>query len=338
LRTVAILNSYNLPGRSGRQTRRVQEFVQALAGEGWEEGRNLNVVLVDCEDPRQTRETAGRLAAEGVDLFHAIGTPNAVAAITALAAIDAGIPVVYYGAHPEGIGDDACRSSNVTGEILALPFTSNYKRFRLLRGFLPRVTRVWTPFYEETVFVRPRMREIHQAARDRAGRRVWLRGEDEEVGFQTLAGISYVIDVQYRELVYSDAEELERALDEADPRDGVLMPYNESFHCPGALETLLRVSRERRIPLIWNNNTQVTTIGALSGIGADFAKLGRVCGRTAAAILGGAQPQELPRRLHDDQLAWINLDVAKHMGLDLDESALGSFDRRVQDGSDAICM
>ncbi len=335
MRTVAILNSYNLPGRSGRQTRRVQEFVQALSEEGWEEGRNLNVVLVDCEDPRETHETAGRLAAEGVDLFHAVGTPNAVAVITA---IGGEIPVVYYGAHPEGIGDDACRSANVTGEILALPFTSSYKRFRLLRRFLPRVTRVWTPFYEETVFVRPRMREIHRAARDRAGRRVWLRGEEEEVGFQTLAGISYVIDVRYRELVYSGADELERALDEADANDGVIMPYNESFHCPGALETLLRVSRERRIPLIWNNNTQVTTIGALSGVGADFAKLGRVCGRTAAAILGGAHPRDLPRRLHDDQLAWINLDVAGHMGLDLDESALGGFDQKVQDGSDAICM
>jgi ABC-type uncharacterized transport system substrate-binding protein len=332
MRTVAILNSYNLPGRSGRQTRRVQEFVRALAEEGWEEGRNLEVVLVDCEDPRETAATAGRLAAQGVDLFHAIGTPNTVAAVTSVS----GVPIVYYGAHPEGIGDEACRSANVTGEILALPFTSNYKRFRLLRRFLPRVAQVWTPFYEETVFVRPRMREIHRAAR--AAGRFWLCGEDEEVGFRTLAGIAYVIDVRYRELVYTDAAELERALAEADPRDGVLMPYNESFHCPGALETLLRVARERRIPLICNNNAQVTTIGALSGIGADFAKLGRTSGRTAAAILNGARPLDLPRRLHDDQIAWINLDIAEHLGLDLDEDALGGFDRRIRGESDALCM
>jgi ABC-type uncharacterized transport system substrate-binding protein len=82
----------------------------------------------------------------------------------------------------------------------------------------------------------------------------------------------------------------------------------------------------------------VTTIGALCGIGADFAKLGRASGRTAAAILNGAHPRDLPRRLHDDQVAWINLDVAEHMGLDLDEGALGSFDRRIRGESDAICM
>jgi ABC-type uncharacterized transport system substrate-binding protein len=296
------------------------------------------VILVDSEDPQQNAAEAGRLAAEGVDLIHAVGTPNTVAATTEATA---GIPIVYYGAHPEGIGDQACRSANVTGEILALPFTSNYKRFRLLRSFLPGVARVWAPFYEGTVFVRPRMREIHGAARDRrdrAGRRVWLRGEDEEVGFQTLAGLAYVIDVRYRELVYSDSGELERALDEVDPRDGVLMPYNESFHCPGALQVLLRVSRERRIPLVWNNNAQVTTIGALSGIGADFAKLGRTCGRTAAAILAGAHPRDLPRRLHDDQIAWINLDTADHLGLDLSEEVLGGFDRRIQGESDVLCM
>jgi ABC-type uncharacterized transport system substrate-binding protein len=340
MRTVAILNSYNLPGRSGRQTRRVQEFVRALAEEGWEEGRNLKVELVDSEDPRQTASAAGRLAAQGVDLIHAVGTPNTVAAMEALAAVGAAseVPIVYYGAHPEGIGDSSCRSANVTGEILALPFTSNYKRFRLLRRFLPRVTRVWTPFYQETVFVRPRMREVHGAARERAGRRAWLRGEDEEVGFRTLAGLAYVIDVRYRELVYSDSGELERALDEVDPRDGVLMPYNESFHCPGALETLLRVARERRIPLIWNNNAQVTTIGALSGISADFEKLGRTCGKTAAAVLAGARPRDLPRRLHDDQIAWLNLDVADHLGLDLSAEALGDFDRRIQGESDALCM
>jgi ABC-type uncharacterized transport system substrate-binding protein len=334
MRRVAVLNSYNLPEVAGRETLRVRTFVEGLAAGGFQEGEDFELVLVDEEERGRMDAAVRRLLDSGVDLLHAIGTPNAVAAARATSEV----PIVYYGAHPEGIGDSSCRSANVTGEILALPFTSNYKRFRLLRRFLPRVTRVWTPFYQETVFVRPRMREVHGAARERAGRRAWLRGEDEEVGFRTLAGLAYVIDVRYRELVYSDSGELERALDEVDPRDGVLMPYNESFHCPGALETLLRVARERRIPLIWNNNAQVTTIGALSGISADFEKLGRTCGKTAAAVLAGARPRDLPRRLHDDQIAWLNLDVADHLGLDLSAEALGDFDRRIQGESDALCM
>jgi ABC-type uncharacterized transport system substrate-binding protein len=104
------------------------------------------------------------------------------------------------------------------------------------------------------------------------------------------------------------------------------------------VETIFAVSRERRLPVIWNNNAQVAVEGVLSGIGADWELLGRESGEAAAAILAGAPPSSLPRALHRDQVAWINLDAAERLGLDLGEDALSYFDRRVSDGSRETCM
>src|SRR4029077_4280873 len=108
--------------------------------------------------------------AQGIDLIHAIGTPNAMAA---LAATDS-VPIVYYGAHPEGIGDALRTAAHVNGLTLTLPFTANYKNFRFLKRFVPRARVVWTPYFEHTVFVRPEMRSLHDAAPDASGRRRWL--------------------------------------------------------------------------------------------------------------------------------------------------------------------
>lgn len=334
MRRVAVLNSYNLPEVSGRDTLRVRTFVEGLAAGGFREGEDFELVLVDEEDRGRMDAAVRRLLGLGVDLFHAIGTPNAVAAARATALV----PIVYYGAHPEGIADTDCSAPNVTGRVFALPFTGSYKNFRFVRRFLPRVRTVWTPFYEGTVFVRPEMLALHRAARDRAGRRVWLSGSDGPVGFRTLAGLGYVVGVEYRELVFADAGELASALEEIDPALGMLMPYNESFHCPGAVETIVRASREMGLPVVWNNNAQIAAHGVLAGIGADWVLLGRQSGEDAARILAGTPPSELPRSLHPNQVGWINLDVARRLRLELDDEVLSYFERRVSGRTSELCM
>src|SRR5262245_34590382 len=125
MRRVAVLNSYNLPGVAGRETLRVRTFVEGLAAGGFQEGEDYELVLVDKEDRGAMDEAVRGLLAEGIDLLHAIGTPNAVAAARATSEV----PIVYYGAHPEGIADAECSAGNVTGRIFALPFTSSYKNF-----------------------------------------------------------------------------------------------------------------------------------------------------------------------------------------------------------------
>ncbi len=332
---VALLNSYNIPpGKPGRESMRVQGFLEALAARGWVEERDFDFTLLDIEERPAMEAAVRKLVADGVDLIHAYGTPNGVAAAEATSEV----PILYCGAHPEGIAEITLGAPNVTGKVFALPFTSSYKNFRFLRRFLPHVETVWTVFFEETVFVRPEMRELHRAARDRAGKRVWLSGKEGPVGFRTLAGLGDIVGIEYKELLFSDPDELARGMEEIDPRTGAFMNYNELLHCPGAFETVLKKSAERGIPTIFNNNAQSVAEGLLAGFAADWVKLAHQSGDMAARILDGAQPRDFPREIHADQVAWLNLDTAKHLGLEFDDEVLRYFDLPITGKVDTLCM
>jgi putative ABC transport system substrate-binding protein len=331
MRVVAVLNSYNLPGQAGGHSARIRKFAAALEEQGWRPGRDIQLQIVDTDTRRETEVAARRLAESLVDIIHAIGTPNAVAA----AAATADIPIVYYGAHPEGIGEAECSAPNVTGHILTLPFTSSYKNFRFLRRLLPDVHVVWTPFYEDTIFVRDEMKALHAGARSSTGQRVWLSGESGRVGFKTLATLAYIIGVEYRELVYSNSHELHDSIAQVDPANGLLMPYNDAFYCRGAVQTLLDASLQFGVPVIWNNNPELAAKGALAGIGADFGELGRASGELAAAILAGVSPRDRPRRRDASEVTWVNLDTARRLGLEVSADVLLGATRCIEDGGRA---
>jgi ABC-type uncharacterized transport system substrate-binding protein len=334
MRKIGVLNSYSFPRYPGRQTRRIQGFLEGLAFGGWLEGRDFELRLADSESQAEAQDWARRFVDEGVDLIHGFGTGNTLPAIQATTEI----PIVYYGSHPEGLGLEACAARNVTGEELHIPFTSSYKKFRFLRRLLPRVRVVWVPFYERTMFVSEELRGLYREAYEDAGRPVWFSGDAPQLCFRSIAGLCYIAGVEYRETVYSDTAELVRALEEVDPRDGVLMPYNEPFTSPGAPDAILRFCLERDVPIVWNNNPQVAALGGLCGIGADFAAMGREAGRRAAAILDGMKPWELPRGHHTGQIAWINLDTARRLELDPGPEVLACFDRHLTGRSDETYM
>ena len=109
MRRIAVLNSYNvLPGVRGRDTKRVQNFISALSRNGYEEGRDYELVMLDIEERPEMHAAVSEVVEEGVDLIHAIGTPNAFAAASATNAV----PIVYYGAHPEGIAHETLGAEN----------------------------------------------------------------------------------------------------------------------------------------------------------------------------------------------------------------------------------
>lgn len=322
--TIGILNSYNIPGLPGRKTGRVRSFLKGLAQAGLEEGREFQVQLVDTDDLYTVADESARMVASGVSLIHAIGTINAVAAARATS----DVPVVYYGAHPEGRGDAECAAPNVTGLVLQLPLTRTASSFQIVRKLVPNASVVYSPFLRGTVFVSERTNAIHRAAR--AEGEFWLSSRKSPPGFESLARIAEEVGLEYRELLYGDLAELAEALKEIDPGNGILMPFNESFFGAGVPELFLNTSLERRIPLIWNNNAYLAGLGALAGIGADFDAAGLRCGEIAAAILQGRRPAEIPRARFDVQLAWINLDTADLLGLEPSPVVLQAFDRQLR--------
>jgi hypothetical protein len=234
--------------------------------------------------------------------------------------------VIYYGAHPEGVGEAELAHDHVRGVRLTLPFTSNYKSYRFLRRLVPEVERVWVPFYEGTVFCPEAMRERHREYRRSHPGSPWIAGDSEWIGYKSLAGLHYIIGLEYRELVYRDLDHLEAALEHIDPDRALLMPYNDSVYCAGAPRLLTGFAADAGLPLVWNNNPEATRIGALAAIAGCFREAGGVCARQAAHVLRAGTLEGIETVTSSRSFASLDLERAAALGLTPGDGVLETFD------------
>jgi ABC-type uncharacterized transport system substrate-binding protein len=332
VKRILVLNSYTLTTRRAEEQVRIRAFLEGLERGGYRRVHDVEIDIIDSnslpELEAQTREALRR----PVDLIHAVGTPNAIVAIRC----GGNIPIVYYGAHPEGAGEAACRRAGVVGVVLTLPFTQNYKRFRLIRKLFPNVRRVWVPFYEETVFCQTDMKAKHRAHRTGNNMSPWLDGNGFRVGYRGLAGLCYVIGLEYREFVYHNRQDLLWGLEYINPGDGLLMPYNDSVYCAGAPSALTDFALVRNIPLFWNNNTEATRIGAVAAISGCFHEAGVLTGRMACSILNGIPPESLQSLTSSKTYGSLNLARAHALGLDPAPEVMAHFDEVVAEDAIAV--
>jgi ABC-type uncharacterized transport system substrate-binding protein len=323
VKKVLILNSYTLTPKRAEDQVRIRSFFNGLELAGYKPGYNVDVQIVDSNSLPELEAKTRKATEAGLDVVHAVGTPNAIVA----AECGSGVPVVYYGAHPEGAGEAACRRAGVSGMVLTLPFTQNYKHFRFIRKLFPKLKRVWVPFYEGTVFCQAEMKSIHRNLR-RAGQSPWISGSEPLIGYRSLANLCYIIGVDYHEFVYRDCEDLLWGLDYVDNVDGsdVLMPYNDSVYCEGAPAALGNFSINRNIPLFWNNNTEATQIGAVAAISGCFREAGIETGKMAGAILDGANPRSVGLLTSTKTYSSLNLARAHALGLEPAADVVARFD------------
>ena len=321
-RRVIVLNSYSLTERPARDHVRIRAFLEGLADGGHDPERDVDVEIIDSNDLAELEARTREALQRPTDAIHAVGTPNAIVA----ARCGGRVPVVYYGAHPEGAGEAACRSAGVIGMVLTLPFTQDYKRFRFIRTLFPEVTRVWVPFYEGTVFCRPEMKASHGRHREEHPHSPWVAGESPLVGYRSLAALCYIIGVEYRELVYQDLEDLVRGLERIETDGALLMPYNDSVYLAGAPTTLTGFAGEQGVPLLWNNNAEATRIGAVAAVAGCLREAGFTTGRMTAAVLQGTRPERIGLLRSTRTFSSLNLERARQLRLRLRPEVIAQFD------------
>ena len=323
VKQILVLNSYTLTSKRAEDQVRIRSFLNGLELAGYKPGYNVDVQIVDSNSLRELEIETKKATQAGLDVIHAVGTPNAIVA----AECGNGVPVVYYGAHPEGAGEAACRKASISGMVLTLPFTQNYKHFRFIRKLFPKLKTLWVPFYEGTVFCQPEMKAIHQSRRS-TGKSPWIAGTESSIGYRSLANLCYIIGVDYREFVYRDSEDLLWGLDQVDNVDGgdVLMSYNDSVYCEGAPATLGTFSINSNIPLFWNNNTEATQIGAVAAISGCFREAGIETGKMAGAILDGAHPRNVGILKSTKTYSSLNAVRAHALGLEPAADVVDCFD------------
>lgn len=325
MKKIIVLNSYTLGKEDPGNLVRIKSFLKGLEDAGFSRGRDIEVDIIDDNDIDRLESSLKERQHQKIDLIHAVGTQN-----TAIAArFSSSIPIVYYGAHPEGVGAEECGGLNICGMTLTLPFTSNYKRFRFLKKLLPDVGDVYVPFYENTVFCPAQMKQKYAEVRRSQKGPLWQTADSPYVGFKTLAGLCYIVGVKYHEFLYRDSDELQRALEAIDNREigrTMLMPYNDSVYCADAPGLLLRFAWERKIPLLWNNNPEATQRGAFAALSGCFKETGTICGSMAGRILLGEKPSQIGRRISTRSYASLNLGAGRHLGLEFPRDVCEVFD------------
>lgn len=327
---VVILNSYYLAEGDPFEFDRVKYFVRGLleeAGEAYEfQFRIVNTNSLE-EFRRYFRDND---VVRDADLVHAVGTPNAALAASYLDKT----PIVYYGAHPEGVGENETGGANVCRFRLTLPFTSNHRKFRFIKKLLPRLKRLYVPFYRNTIFFTGDMKVRHDSYRkSHGGRAEWIPGESPHVAYHSLAGLCYIIGIEYREADYASEDELKRLLARVEKESAAVMPYNDTVYCDGAVKALLEFSGKGKTPLVWNNNPEATRVGALAAFSSCFKEAGYETGRMAGKILKGAPAADLEAGTSGKDFSSLNLSVAEKLGLDIPDQVQRCFTETVAKGA-----
>lgn len=324
---IGLLNSYLYHDDRPLESIRIQSFLAGLAARGLTPGVDVVIQMVHTNSQEEIKDQINIWLEDGVDVIHAIGTPNAALARQATNTI----PIVYYGAHPQGVGREECSGWNVCGLELLLPLSFSYKKFRILRKLVPYAKKIYVPFYENVIFCYPEMRRRYREWQKIHGPS-WIPQDSGHIGYRGLAGLAEIIGLDYFEFFLTDNMDIEKMLDSLDLQSGLLMVYNDLFYCKDAPERLLRGAWERRIPVIWNNNADMASHGALAGIAGCFEEAADVSADMCIRILQGQSPGQIGLVQAHKGFAAYNMEAAERFNLEPDANLLASF-QQVVNGS-----
>ena len=278
-------------------------FLQGLADEGIEEGKNLNV---EYKNAAADMGTAGQIAnsfvSDKVDLICAIATPSAQTAYNA--AIDADIPVVYTAitdpVAAELATDDGKPVGEVTGTSDKLPIEAQLK---MIREMLPDAKKLGIMYTSSEANSVAAIEEYKELVDDYGFTLV-------EKAITTTADISLAAD----ELI-SEVDCITNLTDNT---------------VVASLPTILDKANKKGIPVFGSEIEQVK-IGCLAAEGIDYVALGEQTGKMAAQVLKGEKKaSEMNFELITEPGFYVNTKVAENLSVtvpsDLKDSAVESFD------------
>ncbi len=314
---VRVLSSYIISdddlayAHMGRRNRWVNGFVSSLV-------RNRSGLReFDLQFHRTPADRAGVEALveqwrrEGVDLAICPGTDSALR----LAEANDGLPMIYFGAHPENNGLELLDREEIVGVRLNLPLIwSHADNFALLRQIMPRLKRLYFALNMASEFAFPNVRVVYRTFRA-SGTGFWIPGDHPCLGYRSVAFLAEREGLQYYEGPYNHADELVAGLEQADLEDAALVGFNDTVLNQAATDRLLEFSDRRGVPLVWVNNPSVIERYGVADFSSDFEGVGRIVGTLALSILrDGISPGQLGLQADPGVRRTLNLARAQALG------------------------
>jgi putative ABC transport system substrate-binding protein len=266
---------------------------QALADQGWIEGKNVSFEFRKSSgDPPQFAEAAAELVALKVDVIFAPAAPMVRAAYAATRTIP--IVAVDFTTDPvaEGYVESYRRpGGNITGVFLDAPeFASKW--FELLKAIVPDLSRV-------VVLWDPSPGTAHRRA---------------------IESTAVSLGVHLQVLEVRKPEDIDRAFASirGHPQALVVLP-----------SPMLYFENDRVAKLALKHNLPATSIfrlfaetGGTLAYGPDQVSVVERCSALVAKILGGSKPAEIPVERPTKVQLIVNLKTAKALGITIPQSIL----------------
>ncbi|MEG1505605.1 MAG: ABC transporter substrate-binding protein [Lachnospiraceae bacterium] len=267
-------------------------FLQGLADNGFEEGKNLKV---DYKNAAADMGTAGQIAdgfvADKVDLICGIATPSAQTAYNA--AMDREIPVIFTAVTDPVAAELSSKDGTPTGEITGtsdkLPVEA---QLAMIRKVLPKAKTIGIMYTTSEANSVSAIQEYEKKVSD-------YDFKLETVGVTSTADISLA------------TEELLGKVDcITNLTDNTVV---------NSLASILEKANEKKIPVFGSEIEQVK-IGCLAAEGLEYVKLGEQTGKMAAKVLkGDAKASEMKFEVITESGTYVNTKVAQQLGITLPE-------------------
>ncbi len=267
-------------------------FLEGLAEEGIEEGKNLTVLYENANgDGAVSSQIASGFISQKADLICAIATPAAQSAYSA--ARKENIPVIYTAVtdpvSAELANEDKTPVGEITGTSDRLPVT---EQLAMIREILPDAKKIGIMYSTSEVNSLSTLEEYKEAA--------------AEYGFEIVeSGVSTAADVPLA------ADQLVEKVDCINNlTDNTVV---------SALQVVLDAAGKKGIPVFGSEIEQVKN-GCLASVGLDYVELGKQTGRMAAKVLKGeAKASEMSFEIIEGGSFYGNSKVAENLGITLPE-------------------
>lgn len=272
-------------------------FLKGLAGEGFVEGENLEIIYENANgDGSLSGQIITNFVSNDVDMVCAIATPIAQSAYSVTKRSD--IPVIYTAVTDPVLAElateDQMPVGNITGTSDKLPVS---EQLAMIREILPEAKTVGILYSTNEVNSQAAIEEYKKAA--------------PEFGLEIVeSGISTSADIPLA------AEQLAAKVD--------CISNLTDNNVVSSLPVVLEAASKNGIPVFGSEIEQVKR-GCLAAMGLDYVSLGEQTGRMAAQVLKGEKKaSEMPYELIEGAAFYGNTEVSENLGIKLPESLTSS--------------
>lgn len=274
----------------------VEGFKEAMAEKGFTEGENVTYDVQNAQGDMATASSiAQKFATDELDLILGIATPTTQAMVKA----EKTTPIVFTAVtDPVGAGlvkDAEAPEANVTGVSDMLPVEPHLE---LIKKIVPDV---------KTIGV------LYNAGETNS---VFLVEAEKKT--------AEAMGIKVIEATASNSSEVQAAAKSLTGRVDAISVLTDNT-IVSALETVIKVSQESKIPLIAGDTDSVKR-GAVAAYAFDYKDLGMQAGYMTAEILGGKAIKDTPVQYAENLMLSVNPTAAEAMGVAIPEDLAAEAD------------